>query len=63
MKEEAALEPLNGGIIERRSVYLSHQAEGPYCLRLAIGNLQTSLEHVQRSCRLTCEAAGISDQP
>jgi aromatic-L-amino-acid decarboxylase len=68
MEDEAALERLNSGIIERVNasgeVFISHtKLKGRYCLRLAIGNLQTSLEHVQRAYQLICEAAGISDQP
>jgi len=67
MEDEAALEHLNSNILERVNasgeVFVSHtKLKGRYCLRLAIGNLQTGLEQVQRAYRLICEAAGISSQ-
>jgi aromatic-L-amino-acid decarboxylase len=67
LEDEAALERLNSGILERVNasgeVFISHtKLKGRYCLRLAIGHLQTGLEHVQRAYQLICEAAGISSQ-
>lgn len=59
--EEAALEPLNREILDRvnRSgeVFLSHTGlRGRYAIRLAIGNLRTTEEHVRRAWTLLQEA-------
>jgi aromatic-L-amino-acid decarboxylase len=64
VEDEAELERLNSGVLERANasgdVYLSHtKLKGRYCLRVAIGNLQTGREHVRRAYRQICAAAGI----
>lgn len=62
---EAELEHLNARVLERVNesgeVFVSHtKLKGRYCLRLAIGNLYTNMDRVQRAYRLICAAAGIS---
>jgi aromatic-L-amino-acid decarboxylase len=52
--DEAELEGINAAILNRVNaagqVYLSHtKLKGKYCLRIAIGNLQTTREHVRRA--------------
>ncbi|MBP1595871.1 MAG: amino acid decarboxylase [Acidobacteria bacterium] len=64
MEEEPDLERLNASVLQKVNatgeVFLSHtKLKGRYCLRVAIGNLQTNLERVRRAYRLVCEAAGI----
>ena len=64
VEDEGELERLNSGVLERANasgdVYLSHtKLKGRYCLRVAIGNLQTGPEHVKRAYRQICAAAGI----
>lgn len=60
--DEAELERLNARVLEQvnagGSVFLSHtKLKGKYCLRVAIGNLQTQREHVRRAFDLVCQAA------
>jgi aromatic-L-amino-acid decarboxylase len=52
--EEVDIEKLNAAILERVNaggeVFLSHtKLKGRYCLRLAVGNLQTCIEEVRRA--------------
>ncbi len=63
MDNEAELERLNCAVLEKVNaggeVFLSHtKVRGKYCIRVAIGNLQTTIEHVRRAFDLVCEAAG-----
>jgi aromatic-L-amino-acid decarboxylase len=45
-------------VLERREVYLSHtRVRGSYALRIAIGNIHTTEEHVLRALELVKEAA------
>lgn len=62
LDDESELERLNSGVLERVNasgeVFLSHtRLKGRYCLRLAIGNLHTGMDRVERAYRLICEAA------
>lgn len=62
--DEAELDRFNAAVLERVNaggeVFISHtRLKGRYCLRVAIGNLQTDLSRVQRAYQLICEAAGI----
>jgi len=62
MDDEQELERMNAQILQAVNagggVYLSHtKLKGRYCLRLAIGNLQTGLPDVERAYRSVCEAA------
>ena len=61
--DEAELERLNAAILERVNqagrVFLSHtKLGGRYVLRVAIGNLRTTEEHLAEAWRLLREAAG-----
>lgn len=63
VEKEEDLERLNALVLEKvnRSgeVFLSHtKIRGKYCLRAAIGNLQTSETRVRRAFELVCTAAG-----
>jgi len=63
--DEAELQRLNASLLERVNaggeVFLSHtKLKGRYCLRMAIGNLQTNMHRVQRAFHLICETAGLS---
>jgi aromatic-L-amino-acid decarboxylase len=65
MDDEAGLEKLNSGILHSANatgkVFLSHtKLNGRYCLRIAVGNLQTRREHLERAFELICSAAGVS---
>ncbi len=67
MDDEESLERLNGTVMEKVNaagrVFLSHtRLKGKYCLRLAVGNLQTRLEHLQRAFDEICSAAGIGSR-
>jgi aromatic-L-amino-acid/L-tryptophan decarboxylase len=60
--DEARLDALNARILDRVNesgeVFLSHtRVRGQYALRLAIGNLRTTEEHVARAWALLVEAA------
>lgn len=62
---EAELERLNAGLLEQVNasgeVFLSHtKLKGRYCLRIAIGNLQTDMKRVKRAFQLLCETARLS---
>jgi aromatic-L-amino-acid/L-tryptophan decarboxylase len=47
-------------VLERREVYLSHtRVRGNYALRIAIGNIHTNEEHVQRALELVREAGRL----
>jgi aromatic-L-amino-acid decarboxylase len=64
MVDEAALERCNTSVLEKVNatgeVFLSHtKLKGRYCLRLAIGNLQTDIDRVRRAYELVCETAQI----
>jgi aromatic-L-amino-acid/L-tryptophan decarboxylase len=65
MEDEAELERLNAAVLEKVNssgeVFLSHtKLKGRYCLRIAIGNLQTRPEDVRRAFELVCDCAGVS---
>ncbi len=62
---ERELECLNATLLEHVNasgqVFLSHtRLKGQYCLRMAIGNLQTDMARVQCAFQLICQTAGIS---
>jgi aromatic-L-amino-acid decarboxylase len=62
--DEGSLERLNAAVLERVNgsgeVFLSHtKLKGRYCLRVAVGNLQTEEKHVRRLLELVCDAAGL----
>jgi aromatic-L-amino-acid decarboxylase len=64
VQSEGELERLNAGVLQQvnasGSAFLSHtKLNGRYCLRIAIGNLQTKMDHVRRALDLICSAAGI----
>ncbi len=55
--DEAELERINADVLERVNasggIFISHtKLKGKYCLRLAIGNLQTGEEHIRRAFAL-----------
>ena len=53
---ESVLETVNAG----GEVFLSHtKLKGRYCLRLAVGNLETTSGHLRRAFDLICSAAGV----
>jgi aromatic-L-amino-acid decarboxylase len=65
MDDEIELERLNAGVIERVNasgeVFVSHtKLKGRYCLRVAVGNLQTDMDRLQRAYELVCTAADNS---
>ncbi len=62
--DEAALERLNGALMDAVNatgeVYLSHtKLNGVYALRLAVGNLRTTEQHVARAWELLREAFAV----
>jgi aromatic-L-amino-acid/L-tryptophan decarboxylase len=62
LDDETALERLNAAILERVNasgeIFISHtKVRGRYALRVAIGNLRTGPEHVNRAWDLIREAA------
>jgi aromatic-L-amino-acid decarboxylase len=64
VNDEPELERINATVLERVNAsggtYLSHaKLKGKYCLRIAIGNLRTTREHIRRAFDLVCEAAGL----
>lgn len=64
LSDEAALERFNLGLLERVNargeVYLSHtKLKGKLCLRVAVGNLGTREQHLERTFQLLCEEAGL----
>ncbi len=64
ISDERALEELNARVLERVNaegkVFLSHsKLKGRYCLRLAVGNLQTTIAHLKAAFDSVCSAAGI----
>jgi aromatic-L-amino-acid/L-tryptophan decarboxylase len=64
MDDEAELERLNTMVLERVNasgkVFISHtKLKGRYCLRLAIGNLETGMAQVSCAYELICNAAGL----
>jgi aromatic-L-amino-acid decarboxylase len=65
MDSEEELEHLNSGILHSVNaggeVFLSHtKLNGRYCLRIAVGNIQTRREHLDRTFDLVCAAAGLA---
>ncbi len=65
--DEAELEILNAGLLERVNatgeVFLSHtRAKGRYALRLAVGNLRTREHHVRRAWELLDSLPGDGDR-
>jgi aromatic-L-amino-acid decarboxylase len=63
--DEDELQRLNASALERVNaggeVFLSHtKLKGKYCLRLAIGNLQTDEPRVDRAFQLICDAADLA---
>jgi len=63
--DEAELERLNAAVLDRVNAsgqaYISHtKLKGKYCLRVAIGNLQTTRAHVKRAFDLVCSAASLA---
>jgi aromatic-L-amino-acid decarboxylase len=65
IEDEASLERLNAGVLERVNgsgeVFLSHtKLKGRYCLRLAVGNLGTTAGHLRRALELVCHEAGLA---
>lgn len=65
LSDESELESLNAFILHRVNasgrVFLSHtKLHGRYCLRLAVGNLQTTIEHVKRVYDMVCEALDLT---
>ncbi len=68
LDDEAQLEKLNAAVLERINaggeVFLSHtKLKGRYCMRIAVGNLQTSEERVRRAYELVCRESGIPAEP
>jgi aromatic-L-amino-acid decarboxylase len=64
IRDEEELQRLNTGVLEQVNatgeVFLSHtKLKGIYCLRVAIGNLQTDRKRVRRAYDLICEKAGL----
>jgi aromatic-L-amino-acid decarboxylase len=62
--DEAQLEELNSGVLARVNasgeVFLSHtKLKGRYCLRLAVGNLGTTIGHLRRALDLVCREASV----
>ena len=62
MDDEGELERLNAAALEEinaaGSVFLSHtKLHNRFCMHLAIGNLQTTMEHVRSAYDLVCKAA------
>jgi aromatic-L-amino-acid decarboxylase len=62
IEDESALERINASVLEKVNasgdVFLSHtKLKGRYCLRAAIGNLQTDIGRVRRAFDLVREAA------
>jgi len=65
LNDERALEQLNAAVLEKVNasgeVFLSHtRLKGRYSLRLAVGNLNTTGDHLRRAFQLVCEAAGLA---
>jgi aromatic-L-amino-acid/L-tryptophan decarboxylase len=66
--DEAALERHNAAILERVNasgrIFISHtKLSGRYTLRIAIGNLRTTQEHLDDAWRLLREAAAEARLP
>ena len=64
MVDDAGLERVNAAVLERVNaggeVFVSHtRLKGTYCLRLAVGNLQTDMARVRKAYELICKAGGI----
>ena len=64
VSDEAEIERFNLGLLERVNaggeVYLSHtKLKGKLCLRVAVGNLGTREEHLERAFEVLCEEAGL----
>ncbi len=62
--DENVLERLNSEVLEKVNaggeVFISHtKVREKFSIRIAIGNLQTTEDRVQRALSLVCEAAGI----
>ena len=62
--DEVGLEQLNSRLLARVNasgeVFLSHtRLKGKYCLRLAVGNLGTTIGHLRRVLELVCSEAGL----
>ncbi len=64
LDDEDELERLNARVLEQVNaggkVFLSHtRLKGRYCLRIAVGNLKTTIAHLRLAFDHVCEAAGI----
>lgn len=62
--DEKELEKLNTSVLEKVNaggrVFISHtKLKDRYCLRLAVGNLQTTTDHMRIAFESVCAAAGV----
>ena len=62
--DEAEIERINSAVLEKvnasGAVFMSHtKLHGRHCLRLAVGNLGTTIDNVRRAFELACGAAAI----
>jgi len=65
LDDEAELERINTEVLRKVNasgdVFLSHtKLKGRYCLRLAVGHLQTRAADVRRALELVCSSAGVA---
>ncbi len=64
--DENELERTNSAVLEKvnasGAVFISHtKLHGRYCLRLAVGNLGTTTEHLRRAYEIVCRSAGLKE--